>query len=458
MENSLPDVVLRASSVYKKFGRSNFVARRQLASRLGAVLTGRSAEHKRIQSGDFWSLQDINLEVRRGEVLGVVGLNGAGKSTLLRVLYGLLTPDLGEIEVNGETGALIELGAGFEASLSGRENVFIKGALMGRTRQEMEELFPAIHEFSELEDFISTPVSSYSSGMRLRLAFAIASTITPDLLLLDEIVSVGDFTFKQKCRSRLNEMSEKAGVVFASHSMSDIRSMCTKVIVLQKGQIKFRGSPEMAIDFYTDLQAQIESKRIAPARTTAPESSSEATKGSDPEPKASPMPASNIIRETRFGVVAMNRAKVVRADQYWKMEGKPANVLDTCKPATFHLEVEFATPVENLELGILIWDDKGNKVAPITTEFLSRDRLKAISGKLTGEVHLSQFSLVPGRYITTMAISENGIVIYRNVLEEISVVSSARPVGIVRLPAVWTLYNGEDLAELPIGRKAQSLS
>ena len=115
-----PNIVLRAKGVYKKFGRSNFVARRQLAARLGAVLSGRSAAHKKIHQGDFWSLQDINLEVRRGEVLGVIGLNGAGKSTLLRVLYGLMTPDLGEIEVNGETGALIELGAGFEASLSGR--------------------------------------------------------------------------------------------------------------------------------------------------------------------------------------------------------------------------------------------------------------------------------------------------------------------------------------------------
>ncbi|WP_084398681.1 ABC transporter ATP-binding protein [Henriciella aquimarina] len=446
MTEASNDVILKASGVYKKFGRSNLVARRQLAARLGAVLTGRSARHKRIRTGDFWSLQDINLEVQRGEVLGVIGLNGAGKSTLLRVLYGLMAPDLGEIEVNGETGALIELGAGFETSLSGRENVFIKGALMGRSRREMEEMFPAIHKFSELGDFINSPISGYSSGMRLRLAFAIASTITPDLLLLDEIVSVGDFSFKQKCRSRLNEMSERAGVVFASHSMSDIRSMCTKAIVLQKGQIMFRGEPDLAIDFYTDMQAQIESKRVAPARKE-PEKAppKEPAKAASPA-KTPDSPEANIIKDTRFGVIAMDRKKVSRADHYWKMDGKPANVLDTCKPASFHFEIECLETIQDIEIGLMIWDEKGNKLAPITTEFVQPDRLREASGKVKGEVSLPQFSLVPGRYVTTIAISEKGLLLYRNVLEEISVVSSARSIGVVRLPAEWKFGDDADVA------------
>lgn len=439
MVESANEVVLRASGVFKKFGRNHLVARRQLAGRLSAVLRGKSAEHKQIKSGDFWSLQDINLEVCRGEVLGVIGLNGAGKSTLLRVLHGLLPPDLGEIEVNGETGALIELGAGFEASLSGRENVFIKGALMGRSRREMEELFPLIHEFSEIGDFINSPMSSYSSGMRLRLAFAIASTIKPDLLLLDEIVSVGDFTFKQKCRSRLNEMSEKAGVVFASHSMSDIRSMCTKAIVLQQGKIMFRGEPDLAIDFYTDMQAQIESKRVAPAAQSAPAEEAASETSAAPTPKKPPYnPGDHVVKDTRYGVIAIDRTKVLRADHYWKMDGKPANVLDTCKPASFHFEVECLQTIDDLEIGIMIWDEKGNKIAPITTEFVKPDRLRETSGKVKGDVNLPQFSLVPGRYITTIAISEKGVLLYRNVLEEISVVSSARPIGVVRLPAEWT--------------------
>jgi len=436
MSKNEAEIVLRATGVYKKFGRSNMSARRQLADRLGSVLRGRPAAHKKIKSGDFWSLQDISLQVQRGEVLGVIGLNGAGKSTLLRVLHGLMLPDLGEIDVVGESGALIELGAGFEASLSGRENVFIKGALMGRSREEMEMRFPEICDFAELGEFMDAPISSYSSGMRLRLAFAIASTIKPDVLLLDEIISVGDFAFKQKCRSRLNEMSEQAGVVFASHSMSDIRSVCTKAIVLNKGQIAFRGSPDVAIDYYTELQAEIEANRVL--RPVASETAEQPTQKQkevaqqvSAEPQ-NPTQTYKVLKETRFGPVAID------PQHYWSSSAGPTGVLETAKPARFNFTLELSQTVKQLEIGILIWDEKGNKITPITSEMLNIDQLDTVSGKLDGTINIEQFALNPGRYVTSIAISSKGVLIYRNILDEISVVSSYRPVGVMRMPARWS--------------------
>jgi len=215
--------------------------------------------------------------------------------------------------------------------------------------------------------------------------------------------------------------------------------MCSKAVVLQKGQIAFRGEPDMAIDFYTDMQAQIEAKRIAPAKKGRLESLPPPPPADKAKAAVDQPTSVHVIRDTRFGVVAVDRNRIARADHYWMADGKPANVLDTCRPATFHFEVEFLKPAHDLEIGILLWDEKGNRIAPITTEMEKLDILKAASGTVRGTAMLSQFSLVPGRYTTTLAISEKGVLLYRNVLEQISAVASVRPEGVVRIPVNWQI-------------------
>ena len=186
---------------------------------------------------EFWALQDINVDVRRGEVLGLIGMNGCGKTTLLRLIAGIFPPDLGEIAIRGRTGALIALGAGFHPHMTGRENVYLNAAILGLSRQEIRDRFQAIIDFAEIGPFIDAPVSTYSSGMRVKLGFAIAINVQADLLLIDEVLAVGDMGFKIKCLNAIRGLMADTAVVFVSHSMQFISQFCTRVMVMNAGQM-----------------------------------------------------------------------------------------------------------------------------------------------------------------------------------------------------------------------------
>jgi lipopolysaccharide transport system ATP-binding protein len=199
----------------------------------------------------FWALQDIDFDIRRGENVGVIGFNGAGKSTLLKILSRITAPTTGTVRITGRLGALLELGTGFHPELSGRENVFLSGAILGMTREQVCAKFDAIVDFAEIEDFIDTPVKRYSSGMYVRLAFAVAAHLNPDILLLDELLAVGDFAFQRKCVNFLRKLEEEgATIMFVSHNLFTIRTMCERVIYLRKGRIVFDGAPEEGLRLY----------------------------------------------------------------------------------------------------------------------------------------------------------------------------------------------------------------
>jgi lipopolysaccharide transport system ATP-binding protein len=199
----------------------------------------------------FWALRDATFDIRRGENVGIIGLNGAGKSTLLKLLSRITAPTAGTARVTGRLGALLELGTGFHPELSGRENVFLSGAILGMQQEEVRAKFDAIVDFSEIEDFIDTPVKRYSSGMYVRLAFAVAAHLNPDILLLDEVLAVGDFAFQRKCLNFLRRLeTQGATVLFVSHNMFSIRSMCDRVIYLKKGEIAFDGPSEAGLRLY----------------------------------------------------------------------------------------------------------------------------------------------------------------------------------------------------------------
>ena len=182
---------------------------------------------KKITYQDFWALQDVSFEVYKGETLGLIGVNGSGKSTMLKIIAGVMKPTRGSVKTSGVIAPLIELGAGFDFDLTAKENVFLNGTLLGYTREYLEEHYEEIVEFSELEQFMDVPVKNFSSGMFSRLAFAVATIGQPDILIVDEVLSVGDFHFQQKCEARINRMKENgATILFVSHNMEQVRNLC----------------------------------------------------------------------------------------------------------------------------------------------------------------------------------------------------------------------------------------
>jgi lipopolysaccharide transport system ATP-binding protein len=207
-----------------------------------ALTRARARTRERTGAGSFWALRDVTFECERGEVIGVIGRNGSGKSTLLKILAGITEPTEGHAELRGRIGALLEVGTGFHHELSGRENVFLSGAILGMSRQETAERFDRIVAFSGVGDFIDTPVKHYSSGMRLRLAFAVASHLEPSILLVDEVLAVGDAEFQRKCLGRMDEISNAGRtILFVSHNLAAVSRLCSRGILLEKGNVVARG-------------------------------------------------------------------------------------------------------------------------------------------------------------------------------------------------------------------------
>lgn len=203
-------------------------------------------------SNVFWANKNISFEVKHGEVVGIIGKNGAGKSTLFKILSQITAPTEGRVELHGRVSSLLEVGTGFNAELTGKENVYLNGTIMGLSKKEITERFESIVEFSGIEKFIDTPVKRYSSGMKVRLAFAVAAHLEPDILIIDEVLAVGDAEFQRKCIGKMQELSDRTGrtVLFVSHNMSAIKKLCTRGIVLQDGELVFDGTQVEAINYY----------------------------------------------------------------------------------------------------------------------------------------------------------------------------------------------------------------
>ena len=206
---------------------------------------------RKLHYNEFWALTDVSFEVEEGERLGILGFNGAGKSTMLKVIAGVLKPTKGSVKVNGVIAPLLELGAGFDLNYTGAENIYLYGATMGYSRKYIEERYDEIVEFSELGEFIDVPVKNYSSGMRARLGFAIATAVEPEVLILDEVLSVGDAKFRIKSENKIKSMFDKGvTVLFVSHNTAQVRRLCTKAILLDHGKIIANGEVNEVCDLY----------------------------------------------------------------------------------------------------------------------------------------------------------------------------------------------------------------
>jgi len=261
-----PDTLIRVEHVSKKFckslKRSLWYGVRGIVRELspfappsGTRATSAGGEERvpALRRDEFWAVRDISFELRRGECLGLIGHNGAGKSTLLKMLTGLIKPDAGRIEMHGRVGALLELGAGFNPILTGRENIYNKGAVLGFTKREMDREFDAIVDFAEIGDFLGMPVQNYSSGMKVRLGFAVSAMMEPDVLIIDEVLAVGDAGFRAKCYDMLGRLRSRACVVFVSHSMPMVNRICDHAMLIDRGALRYSGDPVSATEIYYDM-------------------------------------------------------------------------------------------------------------------------------------------------------------------------------------------------------------
>ncbi|MGE0432054.1 MAG: ABC transporter ATP-binding protein [Planctomycetota bacterium] len=293
--------IIQVSGLGKRYQIGTYDPHETLRERIMRTLTSPWRRLKNLrgqvdESQTIWALRDVSFDVKKGEVLGIIGRNGAGKSTLLKILSRITDPTEGEARLRGRVGALIEVGTGFHPELTGRENVFLNGAILGMTRRDIRARFDEIVAFAEVERYIDTPVKHYSSGMRLRLAFAVAAHLEPEILIIDEVLAVGDAAFQKKC---LTSMSDKATsgrtVLFVSHNMEAVRNLCSRCILLDEGQVLVDGQPDAVITAYLHDAAGDVMERIW-TRDDAPGSAAVQLLACRIVPEGSPPPPTITVR------------------------------------------------------------------------------------------------------------------------------------------------------------------
>jgi len=405
------NTVLEVEQLSKLYSRVQSTTRQRLASTFSQTLLGHSPKPpKELQKGEFWSLKDINFTLNRGEALGVIGFNGAGKTTLLRLLAGQLLPDEGEIRIMGKASAMIDLTAGFQMAASGSRNIYLRGAMLGRRMDEIAMTYDEIVDFAELGDALDAPVSTYSSGMLMRLAFSIMVAMKPDVLFIDEILSVGDFRFQQKCLSRIRELRANSAIVLVSHSMSSIKQFCDQVILLGNGKILFQGDPSKAVEIYED------SIRVLPKEKSE-------------------------NRRTNILGPQMHNKTVFESEpkHYWcDKGGNPITELDPLESLYFKVRFRLSQTPKNLILGIPIWTEDDIYVTGFSTEFM-KEKINAVEGEITELVlEIPRIALNPGNYISVLGVMDGIEFLYRHENPMITINKGKnRCFGAVTLPYNW---------------------
>lgn len=256
------EVVMTVRNVHKKFclklKRSMYYGILDLTKNL----FGMKPDNRSLKQDEFWALEDINFNLHKGETLGIVGLNGSGKTTLLRVLNGIFPPDSGEIMIKGRVGGLIAVGAGFHPHMTGHENIFLNGTILGMTKDEIDAKMQSIIQFADIGNFLEAPVSTYSSGMKVRLGFSIAIHGEPEVLLVDEVLAVGDLSFKKKCMQKLQELKKNTSTIFISHNMAQVERICDRVLILDHGKVLDTGGSHEMIVRYSNLAINNEKSQL----------------------------------------------------------------------------------------------------------------------------------------------------------------------------------------------------
>ncbi|HEY6210942.1 MAG TPA: ABC transporter ATP-binding protein [Vicinamibacterales bacterium] len=405
--------------VSKKFrrGKRHDSLRDLIPATVARVLRGRP-QSAALSEREFWAVRDVSFDVRAGEAVGIIGPNGAGKSTILKLLTRILKPTQGRCEIRGRAGALIEVAAGFHQDLTGRENVFLQGAIMGMKRAAITRRFDEIVEFAGVAEFIDMPVKRYSSGMNARLGFAIAAHLDPDVLLIDEVLSVGDAAFQDKCVVRMRELIRRGiPLVFISHNLPAILELCTRTIVIDRGAVQFDGSPAEAIQHYRFAP----SVRAADART--------------------PQAAIRLVH-----VELLND------------RGQPSSVFHTNSPMRVRVRYHADAPVRNVSFAVDLHRSDGVYCAGINTMMDSRD-LGELDGPGEVELCLPQLNLLPNYYLTTVGIIHTldgtTLDLHSNVCA-FSMVSERRDLGVMYLEHSWRHQPDAGASRTPLRHAAST--
>lgn len=343
--NEITVSLKNVSKCYKRYGHP--------VDRLKDLLLPNQA-----RADEFWALQDITLDIPRGETWGLVGRNGSGKSTLLQILVGTLTPTTGSVNVKGRISALLELGSGFNPEFTGRQNVFFNGKILGLSRQEIEEKFDNIAEFADIGDFIDQPVKTYSSGMFVRLAFAVATSVEPDILVVDEALAVGDEVFQRKCFARIEAIQKRGGtVLFVSHSASSIIELCNTAVLMDHGELLLQGTPKLIVSKYHKLIYAPEDK-LATIRKEIKGLDPDQDNQKETEAVLKTVPVSedhydpNLVPKSTLSYVP--RGAEIRSPHLKNQAGKRVNLITRNEKYIYSYQVHFTEAAYNVRFGMLI--------------------------------------------------------------------------------------------------------
>jgi lipopolysaccharide transport system ATP-binding protein len=333
----------------------------------------------------FWALRHINFTLEPGRSLGVLGRNGSGKSTLLRLIGGVGRPDEGRVKARGRISALLDLGANFHPELTGRENINIGGVISGLTRREVAQRFDSIVAFAELEDFIDSPMRTYSSGMKMRLGFAVASHTDPEILLIDEVLAVGDVSFRRKCYERINQFkSEGCTILYVSHDSGQIQRLCDEALWLRDGQLVTHGDPEVVIGEYT-AEMMAETRR----RTVA-------------EPPRTPTNSALSINKNRFGSLEIEIVSVRLLNQ----AGLPVTELNSGEPLQVEIEYSAPEPVENPIFGVAV-SKESRQVCCFLNSAAAGMSLPVLQGSGRITLNIDRLDLAGDQYYVNVGIYES---------------------------------------------------
>lgn len=401
------------------------------------------------QQNGFHALKNITFEIERGRTVGIIGRNGSGKSTLLQIIAGILQPTSGTVEVNGKVAAMLELGAGFNMEFTGRENVYLNASIMGISRDIIEERFDDIVAFADIGDFINYPVKTYSSGMFVRLAFAVTVNMDPEVLIIDEALSVGDAAFQHKCFGRLKQLQDKGtSILFVSHDVDAVKSFCQEAMLLEKGSVVYSGEPEATVNRYYELiHLGQEKEKEALAQAAL----SEMSEMSD---------AQDISMEDNFNASdrhGTGGAKIRNID-FINKYGQITDHIDFGEPVTLRLGVLFEQQTRETNIGVLWRDSSG-------IDILGNDSLnlgKPIPPQNPGsfiylDFTVKQFCLKPGSYALTVAIGDirpDGTYntfyydwINNAKILQVGIANNIRVWSKVQLPMDLKIYSKEELKE-----------
>lgn len=411
----MSDTLLIAEDVGKKFCRT---LKRSLwygMQDMGLELIGRNSNHANLRPDEFWAVKDVSFTLRRGETLGLIGHNGAGKTTILRMLNGLIKPDLGLIEVRGRMQALIALGAGFNPILTGRENIYVNASVLGFSKAEIDRRFDEIVAFSGIEEFIDMPVRSYSSGMTVRLGFSVAAHLEPDILLVDEVLAVGDLAFRTKCQVRIQELKNTGvAIILVSHNLHTISHVCTRAITMDRGRIIYTGDTEQAIDVY---RASLMEKN----------------EGMEDSLRAG------------TGEIRIVDLKILDPQDAEKQE------FDIGDPVKIRIYYDAQEPVQNPVFNLVLHVLNSHQVTGIRTDY-DNLQLGTLKGQGILDVSIPNLNLLPNIYtLDAVIFHPDGYTFYDRVnkISHLKVLGGLEINGTAYLPHTWSQGQSEQPLQIP---------